>query len=308
MLGQVRIISLEPFGQALDRVVDRYLVATDTSAAAEIIRANPALLTPVAARTVLALTDPLDRPATARALLLYRSELHGLAQALRNLVEPTSERPARRGPEMKRAIRRLQGSRTPDEEIDRLRAVRKLAGYADLNRGDRRTIEMRLGDQLLARYRDDGRLGDLDEALVMLRRAFCAEQRVGTADAWGEAELERYLVDGDPAHLSRADELIRDVVAQPDTDSPYRTFTLVNQGRVMLELHRRSGDVVQLNGALLAAESAVDSGNGPAAAAEILRLAEDLISAAARAEVRDVEAAADCLRSAAIDLLGAGRE
>jgi len=296
--------SLDSLGHGLDGFVDDYLAARTLVEAAAIIRSRPLLLTPAAARAVLAMADFSDVERLGTARLLYRAELLGLARALRDLHKPTSHKPIPPGVEIQRAHDHFRASKDLDQAIKRLRKVPRLPGFADLDRDGRREVEHRLGDLLLARYYDAPRREDLSDALVLLRRAFSAEATIGTAEALGEAEFETYLLTGEPQRLVRAQELVTDVLDQQDPSHERRPLTLVLYGRVQLARYDEGSSPDALGSALLSAKRAADLATDYMVTNEVVQLAGRVLKAARSGGQRKVEASAGQLYAAVKARLG----
>jgi hypothetical protein len=284
--------SLDSLGQGLDGWVDEYLRAGSLEAAAATIRAHPLLLTPAAVRAVLAMTPSPAVEPLGRARLLYRAELHGLARALRDLDHPMLREPLGIDRELRLANERVRQSTSVVQAIEHLRPVPRLAGFADLNRGGRREVEHMLGDLLLIRYHDAPRREDLDDALVLLRRALSAQPTIGTAEALGEAEFETYRLTGERQRLIRAHHLVEGVLDQQDPSTERRPLTLVLFGRVQLAHFELEADPDALASALLSAELAADLAVDPIVAHDVIELARYVQEAARAAGERDVEASA----------------
>jgi hypothetical protein len=296
--------SLDSLGRGLDGFVDDYLAAGTLAEAAAIIRSRPLLLTPAAARTVLAMTDFSDVERLGKARLIYRAELHGLARALQELHNPVSHKPIPPNAEIQRAHNHFRASKGLDQAIERLRPVPRLVGFADLDRDGRRQVEHMLGDLLLARYQQTPRREDLDEALVLLRRAFSAETTIGTTEALGEAEFETYLLTGEQQRLARAQELITDVLNQQDPSSARRPLRLVLYGRVQLAYYEEEHSPDALDAALLSAELAADLATDQMVANDVIKLAGRVFKAARSGGQRKVEASAGRLYAAVTARLG----
>jgi hypothetical protein len=293
--------SLDSLGHGLDGWVDEYLRADSLEVAAATIRAHPVLLTPAAVRAVLAMTAASAAEPAGGARLLYRAELHGLGHAIQELHDPLLRKPPDIDPELQRAKDRVRLSTDVDEQIEDLRRVSQLAGFADLDRGGRREAELLLGDLLLARYRDAPRREDLEDALMLLRRAFSAQPTIGTAEALGEAELETYRLTGERQRLIRAHDLVKGVLDQQDPSTKHRPLTLVLFGRVLLAQYVAQGaDRETLDSAFLSVELAADLATDQVAVNAVIELGRRVQEAAKAAGERDVEEIAGRL----VDSLG----
>jgi CHAT domain-containing protein len=251
------VIELSSFGADLEEQFEELLAAEDREAASAVIRAHPALLTPVVVDAAASSVgrSPLEIDTGAPLVnLLTDAEEVGLARA--NPIIDFGVRQLDRPPED--VITLPNPDAELDAAIEELRSAVSDPAFADLARPARTKVTRELGRRLILRMRATGDLNDLVDAVVLLRRVHAVSQDPDDLYRLGAAELQLHTITDSDIALERARFLIARAIQSFKPDDPILVWCLIGRANIGIFRYQRYGWRGDLELALVFAEHLVD--------------------------------------------------